>query len=183
VGCIGVVPWTMSDQDPVNHPKHYTRHPTTRLKWNLEGKRFGKLTVLKRVVSIKRNVHWSCRCSCGGETVAITGNLLSGRHKSCGCSKYKKRAERTFTNGYAFVTADHPRASKNTGRIREHILVMEKFLGRYLFLNEEVHHINGNRADNRLRNLELWSCSHPAGARVKDLVSWAKEVLKTYSTW
>lgn len=38
---------------------------------------------------------------------------------------------------------------------REHILVVEKSLGRNLFPNEVIHHINGNKVDNRLENLQL----------------------------
>lgn len=86
-------------------------------------------------------------------------------------------------NGYAFVVdRKHPRANSNTGRVREHILVMEAQLGRYLLPGEEVHHKNNCRSDNRPRNLELWSKSQPAGARVSDLVAWATEILRTYPT-
>lgn len=39
---------------------------------------------------------------------------------------------------------------------------------------------NGIRSDNRLENLELWSKVQPTGARVENLVEWAKEILKLY---
>ncbi len=68
----------------------------------------------------------------------------------------------------------------NNIEIAMHRKIMAEALGRDLLPEESVHHKNGDRADNRLENLELWSRNHPAGQRVSDLVKWAREILVLY---
>ncbi len=59
---------------------------------------------------------------------------------------------------------------------------MSRHLGRPLLPGENVHHRNGDRTDNRLENLELWTASQPSGGRVEDKLAWALELLKLYGT-
>ncbi len=58
-------------------------------------------------------------------------------------------------DGYVLIyQPDHPYAD-HQGHVREHRLVVEKRISRYLLKSEPVHHINGIRDDNRDENLQL----------------------------
>jgi hypothetical protein len=53
---------------------------------NLEGKKFGRLTVLEQAGRDKHHyVIWKCRCDCGNEALVSSHYLAPGKTKSCGC--------------------------------------------------------------------------------------------------
>lgn len=56
-------------------------------KENLEGQRFGLLTVLNQAENAEKKyaVHWMCMCDCGNITVVRADRLKSGGTRSCGC--------------------------------------------------------------------------------------------------
>lgn len=71
---------------------------------NLVGKRFGKLTVIKRAenyISPSGNkiARWLCKCDCGNEKVINSSALVRGSTKSCGCIWYKEVACGNKTHG------------------------------------------------------------------------------------
>jgi len=62
---------------------------------------------------------------------------------------------RGLKSGYWTVyNPTHPRAL-NIGRVWEHLLVMEKHLGRYVNKSEPIHHIDFDRQNNKITNLYL----------------------------
>lgn len=70
----------------------------------------------------------------------------------------KRIGERQIdSSGYIRVRVgrDHLGSGFYGGAVREHILIMEQHLGRKLNSGEVVHHIDGNKQNNNIENLDL----------------------------
>lgn len=70
---------------------------------------------------------------------------------------YNWHGGKIIQEGYNYLLMpEHPRAKSKKGYVAEHVLVIEKHLGRYLNQKEIVHHKDGNKLNNHLRNLFLF---------------------------
>lgn len=109
-----------------------------------------------------------CACGCGDSrpkydskgrrAYFIIGHATKGRFvKGRGMAEKNRfwKGGRYIHRGYVYIySPEHPRAIRRR-YISEHVLVMEKHLGRYLRTGEVVHHKDGNRQNNEISNLRL----------------------------
>lgn len=59
--------------------------PNLKLRKDLTGMKFGKLTVIEPYDNMKTRTAWLCKCECGNTTKVRGNHLLRGLIKSCGC--------------------------------------------------------------------------------------------------
>ena len=121
----------------------------------------------------KRDRTRFCGRSCASRGTSATKGRKRGTTGTKGAPPLPLGTARLDASGYT-------RTRIATGWQSTHRAAMEQHLGRPLLPNENVHHINGNRADNRLGNLELWVKSQPTGQRPQDLVAWARVIIERY---
>ena len=82
---------------------------------NLQGKRFGRLLVLRENGRKGRKVAWLCKCECGKEKTISSTHLIQGDTVSCGCYSREISAENNSNNlsGQRF---NHLLAIKKVGK-------------------------------------------------------------------
>lgn len=98
----------------------------------------------------------------------LTGNNFFGGHKHSEKTKKKFSSQRKgkgnsnwkggkkIHRSYICIHMPKHTNADSHGYVKEHRLVVEKFIGRYLSKEEVVHHINEIKDDNRIENLMLF---------------------------
>lgn len=64
----------------------------------LSGKKYGNLTVIRRIDSKDERILWECKCRCGNSIVVRGDHLKSGRVRSCGCIPRGKKKARAMSS-------------------------------------------------------------------------------------
>lgn len=130
-----------------------------------------KNNVYKRPSSIKRAKNIFCSTGCANKHYSIQGSEVVN---CCLCNnKFKatkariKRRDNLFCsiNCYREWVNENKKTTicsdgyKRYNGKRKHRIIMEDFIGRKLKKEEVIHHINGNKLDNRIENLKLMTQS------------------------
>ena len=155
---------------------------------DLTGKKFNYWTIvsyLPKEKNIKQKV-W-VKCDCGTEKVVQLSTIKKNKSKSCGCYRntlYKRTkfglGNPNWKGGKVLNSQGYIEIRFNNSYVKEHRYVYEQHYGIQLLPHQNIHHINGNRLDNRIENLELWDTSQPSGQRVEDKIKYYFELVEKY---
>ena len=114
------------------------------------------------------------KCVICNETQILKKEIRSMRCNACrlkaGASRIDGLRKKALKKGgYATVTV---------GGIQyfEHRLIMQLHLNRPLLKSEIVHHINGNKLDNRIENLQLTNRSDHTKIHINENPEWGKRI-------
>jgi hypothetical protein len=150
---------------------------TTETNTYTRKSKFGKFNSYKR---IKTLTHWRCD-QCQAEFNKVKNGPYNNQSKSycktcvskiglaklAGAAGYQAKIKNKFTNrvgtvisgkeGYpeVYIGKDYPYRPGGYRCIREHVFVMEMYLQRRIEKGEIIHHIDGNKRNNKLENLFL----------------------------
>lgn len=122
---------------------------------DITGLSFGRLTAKSIHIGPspggkRRAIRWDCVCSCGMETVVVSGNLINGHTKSCGCLRTETSSTTHWVHGderkgrrakemSVFTSLKSRCTDKNNCRYSSYggrgITVCERWLGQNGYIN------------------------------------------------
>jgi hypothetical protein len=95
--------------------------------------------------------------------------------------KFPEYRDQQNSSGYVMTYEPSCPMAYKSGYVLKHRLVMSQALKRPLFKDEQVHHKNGRRDDNRIQNLELRIGNHGPGSGIQDRIDDAIFILERYA--
>lgn len=81
---------------------------------------------------------------------------------------YNKRKDKLNCSWYIFINDKDYYRANNYWRVREHIYIMEKYLWRKLKKDEVIHHIDWNKQNNNINNLQVMTKSEHSRLHYKE---------------
>ena len=121
-------------------PTRFSKAP----KHNLEGQRFGALTVIKYTAlkkaspsSKNKRWHWLCLCDCGNYKEYDSNVLKRGNCKSCGCRIQNKGENHYKWTGYKEISGNFWCHYKHNARKRNLEFTITKEYAYELFLKQD----------------------------------------------
>jgi len=108
------------------------------------------------------------RCKQCDDLFVPKHNHAPGLYCSHKCRGLASRKEKIAGKYIRVRVEGHPLAN-HQGYVAEHRLMVEQSIGRYLEPGEVVHHINGDKHDNRLENLQLMTAAQHSSHHMKEV--------------
>lgn len=170
IGCsVATVAFHLNKRANGLRPKKTIDWPVEQMRqwYEVEGKTLEEIGALLGISS--KVVNKACKRF--GFAMRPRGQKFGEQHKGW------KGGRTVDKSGYVLVyKPDHPHCSAS-GYVREHRLVMEQKLGRYLEKHEAVHHIDENTSNNSPENLELFDSNgrHLSETRKGKCPDWTPE--------